>query len=49
VIAAHKACSKHRHARCAVTRHLAHRSRHKRVKLARRTASKPVQAVALTR
>lgn len=49
VIVAHKACSKRRHARCTVTRHLAHRSRYKRVKLARRTASKPVQAVALTR
>ncbi|MFA6229645.1 MAG: D-alanyl-D-alanine carboxypeptidase family protein [Rhodanobacter sp.] len=48
-IVARAACSKHRRTSCPVTHHLAHQSRHTRVKLARRVVKKPVLAVASTR
>ncbi len=49
VVATTAPCGRHRHASCPATRHLAHRSRHTRVKLARRAVKKPVLAVASTR
>jgi D-alanyl-D-alanine carboxypeptidase/D-alanyl-D-alanine carboxypeptidase (penicillin-binding protein 5/6) len=48
-VVARTSCSRHRHGHCPARRQLAHRSRHTRVKLARRTVRKPLLAVASTR